>query len=180
MLLDEPDRARPYFEQTYANARSNVYILARTRWKTRCLIGMAELSLRQGDVGGAQRFLIELKAQGFTEGFPFRKHVARLRRLQAAIALHEGAPELAEDRLREALAAADSVGNPVQIWRTHDAFRRLYAERGAEADASAHGQTAFGDIESMATGLSDEELRRTFLDAKPIRAVIYSAGRSLR
>jgi tetratricopeptide (TPR) repeat protein len=171
-MLGELSRAREYYEQAYENAKDDKYFLARTRWKPRCLIALGELWLALGDIEKAETFLAEVEAEGFTEGFPFKKHRCRLRRLRAGVSIARGDQVAAAGHLRGALEDARSVGNPTQLWKTLKAVGDLHMAEGNNAKALTRFQEAAEVVKGVAEGLTDSSLRETFLQSSPIRRVL--------
>jgi tetratricopeptide (TPR) repeat protein len=100
-----------------------------------------------------------------------RKNLIKGWRLRGEIALARRQWGDAEGALREALAIAQAIGNPTQLWKTHVAFGRLHAATGG-ADAARQGyQKAREVIDHVRAGLRDPELRASLERAAPIRQV---------
>ena len=175
VMLDDLPRAREYYEQAYENSKDNQYFLARTRWKPRCLIALGELWLALGDIEKAETFLAEVEAEGFTEGFPFKKHRSRLRRFRAGVSIARGDRVAAAGHLRGALDDARSVGNPTQLWKTLQAMGGLSLAEGNQAKALMNFKEAAEVVDSVAEGLTDPSLRDTFLQSRPIQLVLDQA-----
>ena len=171
-MLDDLPRAREYYEQAYENSKNDQYFLARTRWKPRCLIALGELWLALGDLDKAGRFLAEVEAEGFTEGFPFKKHRARLRRFRATLANAKGDPASAAEYLQQALDDARAVGNPTQLWKTLQAIGELHLSQGDKVGASTQFQEAAEVVKGVAEGLTDPSMKETFLQSGPIQRVL--------
>ena len=176
--MGDLSRARDYYEQAYENAKDNKYFLARTRWKPRCLIGLAEIWLALGDLDRVDAYLAEVDAEGFTEGFPFKKHISRLCRVRANLAIRRGKLTDATEHLRTALVNAQLVGNPTQLWKTFQAIGELELAAGNEAEALTNFQHGKKVIDGVADNLTDSELKKAFLQAAPIQQVLDLARRS--
>ncbi len=69
----------------------------------------------------------------------------------------------AESDIVFALELAIEVGNPGQLWKTHEALGDLRRAQGRAGDARAAYQDALAVLEGMAASLTDDELRRTLL-----------------
>ena len=177
-MMGDLSHAREYYEQAYENAKDNKYFLARTRWKPRCLIGLAEIWLALGDLDRVDAYLAEVDAEGFTEGFPFKKHISRLCRVRANLAIRRGKLTDATEHLRTALVNAQLVGNPTQLWKTFQAIGELELAAGNEAEALTNFQHGKKVIDGVADNLTDSELKKAFLQAAPIQQVLDLARRS--
>lgn len=99
------------------------------------------------------------------------KNLAKGWRLKGQALLAQGRDEEAEQALRRALAISRDLGNPPQIWRTHQALGMLYEERGETGRSHAAYHEALDIIHEVATQLQDSERRHTFLDAQPVRQI---------
>jgi hypothetical protein len=151
--------------------------MARTRWKARCLIALGELWLTQGDMEKSEGFLAELDAQGFTEGFPFKKHQIRAARLKANLFFTKGEHAEGEAELKRALESAIALENPTEIWKTHYAMGSLYSGRGEGKQAKTHFHAAREVVQGIAEGLTDPQLKQGFLEAQPVRDIFtHSEG----
>ncbi|MCH7831390.1 MAG: hypothetical protein IIC55_00795, partial [Proteobacteria bacterium] len=169
MIQGDLDTAKGYLETVYQNAGKDVYFMAQTRWKPRCLITLGEIWLRLEKPKKTEAFLAELEAQGYTELFPFKKHQVRANRLRGALLLSQGQPEDAEAEVKLALERALQLENPTEIWKSHQALGDLYKERGKAKLAKTQYRNAVKVIEGIANGLTNPELREGFLQSKPIR-----------
>jgi len=174
-MMGDFSRAKGYYEQAYENAKDNQYFLARTRWKPRCLIALGELWLALGDTQKAQEFVVEVEADGFTEGFPFKKHRARLNRLRARLSIQRGDLAVAAEQLQSALDDARSVNNPTQLWKTLQTIGDLNVAAANVTEAQANYLKAASVVEKVAEGLTDSSLRETFLQSLPIQRVLEQA-----
>lgn len=169
------DLAKEQFEAAAANLSNDDFLLARTRWKPRCLMGLGELSLMLGDVERAEALVAEVDAHGFTDGFPFKKHQLRAARLRAGIHAARGRADAAVEVLEDALGKARSLDNPTQLWKLELALGDRLAEAGQKERAGVSYLHARQVVESLANGLTDPELKTTFLRAPPIRNLISTA-----
>ena len=169
MIQGDLDTAKGYLETVYQNAGKDVYFMAQTRWKPRCLITLGEIWLRLEKPKKTEAFLAELEAQGYTELFPFKKHQVRANRLRGALLLSQGQPEDAEAEVKLALERALQLENPTEIWKSQQALGDLYKERGKAKLAKTQYRNAVKVIEGIANGLTNPELREGFLQSKPIR-----------
>lgn len=99
-------------------------------------------------------------AQG--SGWP--EPIAAGSRLLAELHLLAGDPHAAERHLRSALAAAGDGDLPGERWRAHADLAKVLAGRGETSGAAAELDNATVIVDRLAAGISDEVVRRTFLD----------------
>ena len=173
---DEPDAALEQLEIVYAKRNEPDYEFARNRWMARCIITLGEVWLQKGDCAQVRRYLAELGENAWVERFPFKKYQVRSGRLLGNLLAAEGHMQEAESALRQALDKAVAVGNPTQLWKTHEALAGLYARLKRPADAREQYRRAYDVVKRMADGLEDPALKQTFLDFPPIRSLAGQAG----
>jgi hypothetical protein len=73
---------------------------------------------------------------------------------------------------REALAVAEFIGNPTQLWLTHVALGRLHAERHSPNAAREAYAAARRIIEQTRAGLQNADLRAS-LDRSALVRQVY-------
>ena len=177
LALGNYDRARQYLETVRKHSRDPEYHWARFRWKTRCLLALGEVALAQGEVAAAQTYLEEAKADGWLDGFPMKKYQVRAARLQGNIHAALGKPREAEQALRSSLERAEALGFPTPLWQTRRSLGDLYHGQAKSADARAQYGQAREIVQGIADGLTDEELKRGFLESTTIRDLLRLANR---
>jgi class 3 adenylate cyclase/tetratricopeptide (TPR) repeat protein len=96
------------------------------RYSMHLFASLGDLWLTRGDLAKAQEY-VALCLQGATRTNA-RKYLIKGWRLQGEIALARQQRDEAEGWLQQALALAQVVGNPTQLWKTHLALGRLHAE----------------------------------------------------
>ena len=96
------------------------------RYSMHLFASLGDLWLARGDLAKAQEYVAQC-LQGATRTNA-RKYLIKGWRLQGEIALARQQRDEAEGWLRQALALAQVVGNPTQLWKTHLALGRLHAE----------------------------------------------------
>jgi tetratricopeptide (TPR) repeat protein/transcriptional regulator with XRE-family HTH domain len=108
-----------------------------------------------------------------------RKNVVKGRRLRAqALAALEQLVE-AQAELESALAVARELGNPTQLWKTLAALGDLRTQQGEPVEARRAYCEAVAVIDGVASGLTEESLRETFLSSEAvqwIRRLAKNAG----
>ena len=82
-------------------------------------------------------------------------------RFQGEIALARQQRDEAEGWLRQAMALAQVVGNPTQLWKTHLALGRLYAETQHPEQAMQEEGAAREVIDRLLARLQEPGLRNS-------------------
>ncbi len=105
LALGDLQQAADFLESVYEKREHPDYFFSRTRWKSRCLLDMGQLELRRGNPAKAQALLGELREDGWSEKFSFKKYQVRAGRLQGNIFSAQGKDKEAEVEftVREAL-----------------------------------------------------------------------------
>jgi class 3 adenylate cyclase/tetratricopeptide (TPR) repeat protein/predicted Ser/Thr protein kinase len=128
-----------------------------------------ELCLLRGDAHRALAYADECLA--LAEPANHAKNVAKGRRLRGAALTALGNLARAGDDLAAALAAAERVGNPPQLWKTLAAIGDLRRAEARTVEAQAAYTRALGVIDTVAVGLADETLREAFLTSAHVQSV---------
>lgn len=98
-----------------------------------------------------------------------KKYLVRGWRLKASIDAHRLNWEDAEESLRRALALAEKIGNPTQLWRTQLAMSRLFADTKQADQARAVDQAARNTLDRIGESLRTATLRSAFNDSPLIK-----------
>jgi tetratricopeptide (TPR) repeat protein len=139
------------------------------RYMQHCCHSLGELWLTKGDAEQALRFAEEcLQLAEPTES---RKNMVKGWRLQGQAFCMQGKLAEAEAVLQKALVLAKEVGNPPQLWKTYQALGELHERQGAADQARSAYTSALEVIEGVASRLQDQELKQTFLSARPVQEV---------
>ena len=147
----------------------------RDRWSTRMKDLKGVILLKRGDLDGAEELARQcLKVATKRQ---YKKYIGRAERLFGQILIERGACDLAETKLMQALTKLEEVGNPKQLWITHSALAELYEKMNRHDLERKHWQEAASIIKSTADDLKDKELRKTFINAKPVREILENANR---
>ncbi len=126
-----------------------------------------ELHSARGDPKSA--FMLAEKCLRLAEETNARKNIVKARRLrgQARTALEDLAA--AETDITGALELAIEIGNPGQIWKTHEALGDLRRAQGRAAEARVAYSDALAVLDGVAASLTDEKLRQTLLGSIAVR-----------
>jgi tetratricopeptide (TPR) repeat protein len=143
------------------------------RYAQHMLHSYGELWLARGDAETARRYADECLA--LAEQTESRKNIVKARRLRGQVFLARGELDAAERELLTALEIAQRIGNPPQLWKTYAALGELRAAQGRADDARAAYAEALAVIDGVAAGLSDTELRETFLESAHVQGIRQAA-----
>ncbi len=146
------------------------------RYSTHLFASLGELWLARGDTDKAREFADQ--CLGIATRTKARKYQVKGWRLKGEIAGARRQWDEAEGALQQALAIAQSIGNPTQLWKTHLAVGRLQTER-KKVDAARQAYLAAREvIEGVKANLRDAALRSSLETAPAVRQVYDLAGPS--
>jgi tetratricopeptide (TPR) repeat protein len=177
LMTKNLQQAREQLELVYENAKKPEYFIARPRWKPRCLLGLGELWLKKGDTDKAESFLSELIEHQWTDKFPFKKYQVRTWRLRGDILSAREQFDEAETELNRALTQAKQLGNPTQLWKTHQALGILLLKQDKADQAGIQFQAALKVVQDIADGLTDAALKAGYLHSEPIQELFSQTHR---
>ena len=141
----------------------------RWRYSIHLFASLGELALAQGDLAAARAHADEcLERATRTRS---RKYLVKGWRLRGEIATARRMWEDAESALHEALAVAEAIGNPTQLWKTYKAFGELHSERRAGERARRAYLASRDVIERVKSRLHDPQLCASLERAPFIRQV---------
>jgi tetratricopeptide (TPR) repeat protein len=139
------------------------------RYTTHLAASLGELALAQGELTEAGQHAVRcLELAGRHHS---RKYLVWGYRLVVDIALASHRAREAEEPLRQALALAEAIGNPTQLWKTHVSCRRLYRALGQPHAADTAQAAALAVAEGLRANLSSPNARATFAQSPLLRAV---------
>ena len=127
------------------------------RYSLHLFASLGDLWLARGDPAKAHEYVVQC-LHGATRTNA-RKYVIKGWRLQGEIALARQQRDEAEGWLRQALALAEVVGNPTQLWQTHLALGRVHAERRHPEHARQAESAARAVIDPLLERLQEPGLR---------------------
>jgi tetratricopeptide (TPR) repeat protein len=127
------------------------------RYSMHLFASLGDLWLARGDLAKAQEHVAQC-LQGATRTNA-RKYLIKGWRLQGEIAFARRQRGEAEGWLRQALALAQTVGNPTQLWKTHLALGRLHAETQRPEPERQEYDAAHEVIDRLRESLQEPGLR---------------------
>ena len=144
------------------------------------LSALGEVWLSKGDLAKTREFCGQLMTVAEKEGL--KKYLAVGRKLKGEILLPQtvrrqtSAVRLreAEAELRDAQKIAEEIGAQPLLWQIHATLGRLYAawsRKGDKKKASEQFAKAHKIIKQIASKIGDQELKKTFLNSKQVRAI---------
>lgn len=172
LLLGDIDQAQQYLEKVYHDSQQRGKWgeeWMKWRYMQHCCHSLGELWLTKGDSEKALQFADEcLQLAEPTES---RKNMVKGWRLQGQASCLQGKLTEVEAVLQKALALAKEIGNPPQLWKTYQALGELYEKRESKDQARSAYAGALEVIEEVASRLQDQEMKQTFLAAKPVQEI---------
>jgi len=180
LMTGDRKKAQEHLELVYENMRNPEYNFGRTRWKPRCLLRLGELWLQAGDTDKAESFLSELIEHQWTDQFPYMKYKVLAYRLRGQILATRGQIEEAEVELHRVLTLAQKLGNPTELWKTHQALGAMLLSQSKGEEARAEFHAALEVVQGIAEGLTDAALKEGYLQSHPIKELASQAERSQR
>lgn len=143
------------------------------RYSQHMLHSYGELWLARGDADRALKYADECyEASTGTES---AKNVVKALRLKGQALAAMGKLDDAEGALTEAVEIAREVANPPQLWKTLVAMGDLRRGQGREEEAKTTYSEALAEIDRIASTLSDENLRRTFVESEFVAGIREAA-----
>jgi tetratricopeptide (TPR) repeat protein len=140
------------------------------RYSTHLFASLGDLWLARGDYARAKEFCehgldIATRTQS-------KKYLVKGWRLRGEIALGYRQWDEAENAFRQALAIAQAIGNPTQLWKSHAALAGLYSDTKKPELAHQAFTAARGVIDHMKASVQHPALRAS-LENAPIMQRIY-------
>jgi class 3 adenylate cyclase/tetratricopeptide (TPR) repeat protein len=151
------------------------YAFLRDRWASRLELLKGNILLSRGNLDEAEELARGCLDTAVRRGY--KKYAARAERLLGNTLIRREAHETAETMLRSALLRLEDVGNPKQIWTTHNSLARLYKKMNRHDLAREQWQASASVVQLTADGLQDKDLRGTFTNAAPVRQIMEGANR---
>ena len=145
----------------------------RWRYNIRLEAAKAEHWLRQGDLGKAKEFTETLFSTA--SDFKTRKYVAVAYKLRAEIAIAEGKPADARAEYQAALDVLDEYPVPVIRWRVLAGLGKLLSNSGDREEAQRTYSDASSIVEKIAASVSNESLRKVFMESDAVQEVMKAA-----
>jgi tetratricopeptide (TPR) repeat protein len=170
LLLGDLEQAQYYLEKVYRAIQQRGQWgeeWMKWRYSQHLYHSLGELWLIKGDAAQALEFAEECLK--LAEPTMSRKNLVKGWRLKGQALLALGRGEQAVAALSRALTVAREIGNPPQLWKTYQALGALYEWQADPGGARTAYRSAIEVIEEVAARLQDQELRRTFLQARPVQ-----------
>jgi len=104
------------------------------------------------------------------------KNVVKGRRLRGQVLTAQGMLDEAGPEIETALAIAQEIGNPPQIWKTQVALGELRRAQGRDVEAKQSFHEAMLVIDGVAEKLEDASLKQTFLSSPHVESIRETAG----
>jgi len=168
------DAASDRMESLKEESGSKEYDLMRYRWETRMNYLTARILLFRNEHSIADVLIQEgIKAARTKNN---KKREGCFLRLLGDTQFSRGEIDNAINSVNKGILILKDVGNPRQLWEAHASLATGLVNVGRTSDAREHWGAASEIILNTANDLLDRELRKGFLEAKPIREILSNAG----
>jgi tetratricopeptide (TPR) repeat protein len=155
-------------------SKNSDYYRSRDRWEARLDFLAALILLQRDNIDEAEARIIknlEISRREHT-----KKIEGRFLRLLGEVQMKRKEFDRAISSINEAILILKEVGNPRQLWQAYSSLASVYDKLRRESEAREQWGAAVELINKTANGLSDQNLRDGFLNAKPIRDILARAG----
>ncbi len=145
----------------------------RWRYNIRLQAGACEHWLAQGDLDRADEYarrLLEVATR-----YQARKYVAVAHKLMGETAIARGDLATAEAELKIAVESLRQHPAPLVAWKAYATLGGMYSKSGNAAAAREAFTRSAAVIKRIASGIDDERLRETFLNAPTVSEVLRFA-----
>jgi DNA-binding NtrC family response regulator/tetratricopeptide (TPR) repeat protein len=169
--------AQDHLEGAYRywdNPRTSQWM--RWRYSIRLFASLGELWLRRGDYARATEFAD--RCLDVATRTSSRKNLVKGWRLRGQIALQRRELDDAEAAFRQAVAIAETIGNPTQLWMSHAALGRLHAARQRPLPAGEAYRAGCAVLDRVKGSLKDPALRAALEGAPAVRELYALATMS--
>jgi tetratricopeptide (TPR) repeat protein len=160
------DRIKSFEEES----KTPDYYRGQDRWEARLDFLASLILLERGNVDQAGTKItkhLEISRREHT-----KKIEGRFLRLLGEVQMKRNESDNAIRSLSEAILILKEVGNPRQLWEAHASLALVYDKLRHGSEATEEWGAAADIIRKTAGGLSDQNLREGFLNAKPIRDIL--------
>jgi tetratricopeptide (TPR) repeat protein len=175
LLRKDMEKSREQLELVYDDSQKPEYFFMRARWKPRCMLSLGEYWVEAGDIDRAELFLVELKDHKWTDSYPYKKYQVRALRLKGLILSARGLFDEAAAELKKAISQAGVLGNPTQLWKSHEVLGDVLLSEGKNEEARGEFQAAAQVVKGIAEGLTDVALKDGYLKSEPIQELFSLA-----
>jgi len=154
-------------------SQKGIYDRTRRRWEVRMDSLVARILLDRGELDHAET--IARKHLKITQEARAAKYEGRFSALLGEIHILRKDPDGAIGNLKKSIQILKEVGNPRQLWQARASLASVLDKLGKHSDAREQWRAAGVVIQGQAGNLSDSELKKGFLEAKPIQQILARA-----
>jgi len=171
----EMHKAWERLESFQQEPRGVISDAARWPWESRLNYVVARILLRRNEVKRAEAVIRDTLEK--VRRSQSKKREGSLLRLLGEVNLRRNNHDQATAHIGEAIAILQKVGNPRQLWEAQAALGRTFEQLGRNSEAKEQWGAAAATIQRVSNGLSDQELKKSFLNAQPVREILARAER---
>jgi class 3 adenylate cyclase/tetratricopeptide (TPR) repeat protein len=155
-------------------AKSEAFFFNRYQWESRMNYLAAQVLLQRNEIDQAET-IIQENLEKVRKDL-MRKREGSFLRVLGEVQMRRNEHENAIKTLNEAIHIFKEVENPRQLWQAHASLGSVFDGLKRFDESSEQWGAAAEIIQNTANGLSDQELREGFLNAKPIREILSKAS----
>src|SRR6266850_2607442 len=142
----------------------------RWRYNIRLQAATAEHWLRSGDLERAGELTLRLLDNA--THYEAHKYIAVAHRLMAQVAIARGEFAEGEKQFSAVLSELGRYPSPLEAWKTYAELGRLKSRLGDASSAREAFAQAAEIVNSIAKGVSNDEMRTTFITSEAVREVL--------
>jgi tetratricopeptide (TPR) repeat protein len=174
-IFDEDDftGAGEHIKLFMQESKNDHFDRARDRWEVRMEYLLAKIHLIQGEYGPAEKLIVKNLKK--TQRDHSKKMEGGFMKLLGEIKFRKNHLDGAIETLNESITILNEIGNPRNLWEAHAVLASINQKAWNNIEARAHWNAAATIVNKVSRGLSDKHLRGTFLNARPIRAILSNA-----
>ena len=176
-LLDEGnvDAAWERIKAFQKEAKSEDFFYNRYQWESRMNYLAAQVLLLRNDIDQAETIIQENLKKVRKD--LMKKREGSFLRVLGEVQIRRNENENAITTLNESIQILKEVENPRQLWQAHASLASAFTKIGRHSEAKEQWGVTAAIIQNTADGLSDRDLRESFLKADPVRQIFSKAER---
>jgi len=156
------------------DATGNDFFYNRYQWESRLNYLSAQIFLKRNDINKAESIIDDNLKMVRKERM--LKREGSFLCLLGKVQSEQNVNDMAINTLNHAIQILKDVGNPRQLWQSHCCLASVFEKIGKLTEARDQWGIASAIIQNTAEGLSDHNLRKSFLNAPQIKEIHSKTG----
>jgi class 3 adenylate cyclase/tetratricopeptide (TPR) repeat protein len=167
------DKAWILINSLAEETKSEDFDMFRHQWESRMNCLAAQILLQRNELGKAESIIQENLQK--TQRKQMKKREGCFLRLLGELQVKRNEFENGLNNLNEAIQILKKVANPRQLWQAYSSLASTHHKQGRCSEARENWRAAAEVIHGVANLLSDREIKKSFLNAEPIREILSKA-----